>query len=328
MQQGSGKSGKGRLVAVVVTHNRLAQLKVTLTRLLASPPEELATLLVVDNASTDGTGAWLAAQDDPRLDVVASPDNLGGAGGFALGMAEAVARHDPDWLVVMDDDARPAEGALAAFHAADLAGWDAVAAAVYYPGGEICGFNRPARNPFRSLAALAAYIAGRPGVAQLDPAAYAAPPQPVDWSTFVGLFLSRRALREAGLPDARLFIYADDVLYTLGLTQAGLALGFVPEIAFEHDCASLAAGSAKRLNPLWKTYYYHRNQIFLYRRLAGPWFWLVIWPLIAKWALKLGAHAGVRRQFLTLYFWALRDGLTGRRDIDPARVFVAAEISD
>lgn len=324
MQTGERDAGNGRLVAVVVTFNRLAQLQITLARLLASAPDELSAVLVIDNASTDGTGDWLRDQTDGRLHTILSEDNLGGAGGFNLGMRRAVEMFDPDWLVVMDDDARPAPGALAAFHTADLAGWDAVAAAVYFPDGAICGMNRPAMNPFRDLPTFLRYAVGQGDVAHLTAADYAAAPKRVDWSTFVGLFLSRDAIRRTGYPDPRLFIYADDVLYTLDLTRSGGRIGFLPGIRFEHDCASLAGGSSRRLNPFWKTYYYHRNQIFLYRALAGPWFWIVIWPLIAKWGLKLRHHRGLRRRFLRLMGWALRDGLLGRRDIDPARVFSAA----
>lgn len=324
MQPETKSLGHGRLVAVVVTFNRLAQLKITLERLLASGPEVLAAVLVVDNASSDGTGAWLRSLTDDRLHPILSTENLGGAGGFNLGMRRAVEMFDPDWLVVLDDDARPAPGALEAFWGADLAGWDGVAAAVYYPDGEICPMNRPAMNPFRDLPTFLKYATGQGDVAHLGGADYAGAPRRVDWSTFVGLFLSRDAIARAGYPDPRLFIYADDVLYTLDLTRAGGRIGFLPEIRFEHDCGSLAQGSSKRLTPLWKTYYYHRNQIFLYRALAGPWFWLVIWPLIAKWGLKLGHHRGVRGQFLRLMGWALRDGLLGRRDIDAAKVFAAA----
>ncbi|WP_392341740.1 glycosyltransferase [Phaeobacter sp. BS52] len=60
MQANMQQAGAGRLVAVVVTYNRLAKLKVTLARLLDSPAQELASLVVVDNASNDGTGDWLA----------------------------------------------------------------------------------------------------------------------------------------------------------------------------------------------------------------------------------------------------------------------------
>ena len=92
------------LVAVVVTYNRLAKLQATLARLLAEAPEDLVQVLVVDNASSDGTGDWLDSLDDPRLTICRNQVNTGGAGGFEQGMREAVKRWDPDWIVVMDDD--------------------------------------------------------------------------------------------------------------------------------------------------------------------------------------------------------------------------------
>ncbi len=327
MTQTGQQTGQGqiRLVAVVVTHNRLNQLKKTIMRLLDSPPERLAAVLVVDNASTDGSAEWLAAQTAPRLIVETSARNIGGAGGFALGLQVAMDRFDPDWVMVMDDDARPLPGALTAFHNADMSGWQAVAAAVTYPDGRICEINRPALNPFRGLLAFARFaLTGRDAV-HLDRAAFAADPQRVDWASFVGLFLSRAAIERAGYPDPRYFIYSDDVQYTLNLTEQGGALGFFPTIRFEHDCASLAEGSARRLTPLWKTYYYHRNQILLYRRLAGAWFWPLMPVFLLKWLLKLRHHKGARRAFLRLYLWAVQDGLTGRFDRPLEQIFAAGD---
>ena len=48
-----------RIVAVVVTFNRLALLQRLVARLREVP--EVDEILVVDNASTDGTGEWLAS---------------------------------------------------------------------------------------------------------------------------------------------------------------------------------------------------------------------------------------------------------------------------
>jgi len=141
-------SSMRRLVAVVVTYNRLEQLRPTLARLLESPARLLEAVVVVDNASTDGTADWLASRHDARLVVHHREVNGGGAAGFEDGMRLAVARFDPDWIAVMDDDARPEPDALTAFHALPEARWDALAAAVYFPTGEICEMNRPSRNPF------------------------------------------------------------------------------------------------------------------------------------------------------------------------------------
>lgn len=299
------------MVAVVVTHERPQQLRVTLERLLAADPGDLDAVVVVDNASADATPGMLAAWDDPRLQVIRSATNLGGAGGFETGMRAASARYDPDWMVLMDDDARPCPGALARFHALPPPGWEAVAAAVHFPDGSICPMNRPGYNPFRR------------GGLHVRPRDYDGPAIPVEAATFVGLFVSRAAIKRVGYPDGRLFVYGDDGLYTLGLSRAGGRIGFEPSVRFQHDPSTF---QGRRFRPLWKVYYYHRNLLLFYR-LAGGWrFWPAFALLLPKWAAKARHQpAGERRAFLRLLMRAVRDGLTGRLDVAHADVLALAE---
>ena len=306
-----------RLVAVVVTYNRLDKLQPTLDRLLETDPAHLEAVVVVDNASTDGTSVWLAGQHDPRLDVVTSQTNVGGAGGFEIGMKRASDRFDPDWLVIMDDDARPRAGALAEFHRMRCENWDAIAAAVYFPDGRICEMNRPSRNPFWNLKTfLRTARRGRDGF-HIDHAEYERGGCEVDVTSFVGFFISREGIKKAGYPDGRLFLYGDDGLYTLGLSRAGGKIRFAPQIAFEHDFTTFSgSGAAKgqRFNPLWKVYYHHRNLILLYRLAAGWLFWPCLLIVLPKWLMKTRHHHGERRAFLRLMTKAIVDGLLWRLD--------------
>ncbi|WP_245890467.1 glycosyltransferase [Roseovarius confluentis] len=302
-----------RLVAVVVTCNRLAQLKITLERLLSSAESDLSGLVVFDNASTDGTADWLSTQSDPRLHVIRSASNIGGAGGFEAAMREASARFDPDWLALMDDDARPDAGTLAAFANAPRAQYDAWVAAVRYPDGRVCDMNRPWINPFRSAGDLLRAMAkGRDGF-HLSAADYAhTDHRVVDGGSFVGLFLSRAAIARAGFPDGSLFLYGDDVLYSLALSEAGGVIAFDPGLAFEHDCATLSASTSPVMSPLWKVYYYHRNQVMVYRRVAGP---ILFWPVMAcratAWVMRAKAYGAQRKTYLKVLRQAVRDGLGG-----------------
>ena len=313
-EQQAGQGAAGRLVAVVVTHNRLDKLKVTLARLLAEPAALLQAVVVVNNVSTDGTGDWLATLDDPRLVIQTSTANIGGAGGFENGMKLAVDRFDPDWLVVMDDDARPEPGALAAFHDLAPIRWEALAAAVYFPGGEICEMNRPSRNPFwHGREFLRTAFGGGRGGFHLDPAAYDGPAQQIDVTSFVGFFISRAGVQRVGYPDGGLFLYGDDGLYTLGLSNAVGRIGFEPSVRFEHDCSTFGAQVQRgRFVPLWKVYYYHRNLMQLYRMAAGWLFWPALAVVLPKWLLKTRAHNGERGRFLRLLGLAVADGLRGR----------------
>ncbi|MGI8710741.1 MAG: glycosyltransferase, partial [Acidimicrobiales bacterium] len=85
--------------AVVVTRNRLTLLQECVAALRAQTrvPDEI---IIIDNASDDGTRQWLATQND--LTVILQ-GNVGGAGGFHRGIKEAHARGH-DWFWCMDDD--------------------------------------------------------------------------------------------------------------------------------------------------------------------------------------------------------------------------------
>lgn len=315
------QQGAGRVVAVVVTFNRLAQLQVTLPRLLATAPADLDVVLVVDNASTDGTRDWLAAQTDPRLEVLRCATNIGGAGGFETGMRQAMSQFDPDWVLVMDDDARPDPSALETFHAHDRSKAEAWAAAVYHPDGRICDMNRPSVNPFWNPAVLRRTVTGggRNGF-HIGRAEYEAEsPTSIDGASFVGLFVSPAAISRVGYPDGSLFIYGDDVLYTLKLRQAGGEILFDPALRFEHDFGSIGEDTP-RITPLWKVYYYTRNLVMVYRLAAGWLFWPIL-PLISlKWFLKLRHYEGARWRYLGLFGRALRDGLLRRTNVSHERV--------
>ncbi|MCB5200685.1 glycosyltransferase [Loktanella sp. TSTF-M6] len=307
------------LCAIVVTFNRLAELQITLPRLLA---EDVDHIVVVDNASTDATPNWLPAQASDRVHVIRLDDNTGGAGGFEAGMAYARDQLDPDWVVLMDDDARPAPGALAVFRR-ETPGLESqfprlgcVAAAVFYPDGTLCEMNRPSRNPFwhAGLFAKTLFTGSRAGFHVSD-AAFApdAPALPLDVASFVGYFVHRDAVAKIGLPEGGLFIYGDDVLYSLRLRRAGFTMALAPSVRFEHDCGTLGEGFVYR--PLWKIYYHCRNGVSIARQAAGP----IVFPAaLAYYTLmwwRRGRHTqGVeRRTYYKLMRMGLRDGLLRRR---------------
>jgi GT2 family glycosyltransferase len=321
----------GRIVAVIVTYNRREILAKTLARVLEEPVDRV---LVVDNGSTDGTRDLLNEENDPRLRVINSPVNTGGAGGFEVGMRVAMAEEAPDWLLIMDDDARPQPGAVSHFRQNTPLDADAVAAGTYLPDGQICEMNRPSRNPFWHLPSFLKTLAGggRNGF-HVGDAVYDTPGHvDIDASSFVGLFLSNKAVERNGFPDGRLFIYGDDVLYTLGLRRKGMRLVFMPSVAFEHDCRAVVGwggdGAAKRYTPLWKAYYNYRNGVFTYREAAGA---LLFWPVLMvaslKWLRNARAYGPDRAKYLKLLRIAVVDGVMGRRHRPHSEVMQLASSS-
>ncbi|MEO8329954.1 MAG: glycosyltransferase, partial [Candidatus Nanopelagicales bacterium] len=95
--------------AVVVAYNRRELLHDALT---AISEQSLVpdVVHVIDNASTDGTAEMVREQfPDVRLHQLSS--NTGGAGGFAVGLAHALA-DAAEWVWLMDDDTVPTHDAL------------------------------------------------------------------------------------------------------------------------------------------------------------------------------------------------------------------------
>ncbi|AFA71523.1 glycosyltransferase, family 2 [Gordonia polyisoprenivorans VH2] len=97
-------SMRDKIVAVVVTHRRAELLAASLS-VLATQTRPVDHIVVVDNADEAAVAELVAAQPVPTT-YLGSERNLGGAGGFALGMLHALAL-GADWVWCADDDGRP-----------------------------------------------------------------------------------------------------------------------------------------------------------------------------------------------------------------------------
>jgi rhamnopyranosyl-N-acetylglucosaminyl-diphospho-decaprenol beta-1,3/1,4-galactofuranosyltransferase len=296
-----------KIAAIIVTYNRLPKLMVALEHTLA---EEIDAIVVVNNHSTDGTAGWLDTLTDTRIHVLHLVENSGGAGGFHEGFKYINENLDVDWLVCFDDDAWPAQGAIRKFRQLTLQNnVGAVTAGVYQPSGNISGMNRPGYSPFRSFASfLCTAFKGSRGFHIAEDAYHAGNMVPVDWCSFVGCFIKCSILSEkAGYPQKELFLYSDDVLYTLNLTTKGYILLFVPDIVFYHDCETLPQGK-KVYTPLWKAYYTYRNGLCMYRTLAGMLYPFIVLTKISLWVSRT-PYYDEKRKYLSMLFHAVKDGL-------------------
>ncbi|MCB1745985.1 MAG: glycosyltransferase [Gammaproteobacteria bacterium] len=292
------------ITALVVTYNRRILLERCLAAVAAQscPP---ARILVVDNASTDDTRAWLAASGwlaRADVELLALDDNTGGAGGFAAGIAHAVAT-GADWVWLMDDDAEPHVEALqrlaaAATEPADLYGSVAVS------GERLAWMMMPQAGGGR-----------RTLVATAD-----LPATPVDVSfiPFLGLLVSRELVARIGIPDARFFLAADDVEYCFRARAAGARIQLVPDSRIEHPAADRYAirlpgrtFHSLRLVP-WKRYYDVRNRLFVARRHYGAALWYQTIPgQFLRLAMTL-VHEPDRLRQLHAFVAGMVDGLRGR----------------
>ena len=249
------------IAAVVVTYNR----KELLARCIACLRGQQGAgcdILVVDNASTDGTAELLKTLAGPDLQSLNPGRNLGGAGGFALGVEAAVeAGYEAVWL--MDDDTLPEPGALAALlrcekEVGENYGW--LYSRALDPDGNDQPMNRQRRTPYQD-------IAGYEGEA----------PIPSVMASFVSLFLRAETVRDFGLPIGEFFIWSDDWEFTRRISRKRPCYT-VPQSRVVHAMKNKTVVNIAKDTPdrLSRYRYFYRNDVVLYRG-EGPagWLWLL-----------------------------------------------------
>jgi len=241
------------VVAVVVTRHRREQLADSLKMIGAQtrPPDHL---IVVDNGPDEPVRDIVESCPVPST-YLSSRRNLGGAGGFALGMLQALAL-GAEWVWCADDDGRPAdenvlEVLLAEAESRNLAQISPV----------VTNIEKPAKLAFplrrgltwkRSADELGADFL--PGIASL----------------FNGALFRASTLDVVGVPDYRLFFRGDEVEIHRRLVRSGLPFGTCLRVAYLHPDGSdefkpMLGGRLHAQDPSSevKRYYTYRNRGYL-----------------------------------------------------------------
>jgi N-acetylglucosaminyl-diphospho-decaprenol L-rhamnosyltransferase len=240
-----------RATAVVVNYNARDHLVECLRSLRADGVEEI---VVVDNASTDGSRAAVARLD-PEVEVVPTGGNLGfGAAanrGLAVARAEYVAVLNPD--VVVESGTMKA---LAAALDADP-GLGAVAPRVDNPDGTLY----PSVRAFPTMSdavghAFLGFVAPRNRFSRryrmLDwDHARACD---VDWASGTCLMLRAAALGDQARFDESYFMYVEDVDLCWRLREAGWRVAYEPAGRVVHT-----VGASSELAPYRMILAHHRS---------------------------------------------------------------------
>lgn len=287
-----------RVVAVVVTHDREALLRECLEALRAQS-RPLDGILVVDNASTDGTAAMLRDEYAEDVEVLRLERNDGSAGGFHAGLDHALAAAEPaDWLWAMDDDTIPTPTALEALLAApeQLAAGGLpepalLASRVLWTDGTLHPMNQP--WPRWGDKALEVGAAERGLVA-------------IRAISYVSILLSPAALHRSGLPRPGLFIWGDDIEFTARLLHDDVGY-LVPGSVVHHrtvhaDPSHHSTGT--------RYYFDVRNKVLMLR--GDVWrttesFWFAV--LSFRQALEYLRRNGWARPQVGAVVRGIRDGL-------------------
>ncbi|TWE13724.1 glycosyltransferase [Prauserella muralis] len=249
----TGPLREGAVVAVVVTRHRRDLLADSL-KVIAAQTRPVDHLVVVDNGPDEPARDVVEVFPQPHT-YLPSYHNLGGAGGFALGMLHALAL-GADWVWLADDDGRPAdENVLAVLlEEAQRRGLAEVSPVV-------ANIDDPDRLAFplrrgltwkRSSAELGTDFL--PGIASL----------------MNGALFRASTLEVTGVPDLRLFFRGDEVELHRRLVRSGLPFGTSLKTAYLHPNGSdefkpMLGGRFHAQDPEneVKRYYTYRNRGYL-----------------------------------------------------------------
>ena len=217
------------IVAVIVTYNRLSKLQHALD-CYDKQTIPFSTLVVVDNNSTDGTTEylkdWETQASQYNKHVIYLPKNVGGSGGFYAGEEYAMILN-PDWVYIADDDAYPEYKMVEKFiefqtqhqnekiAAICTSVWDMTNSIMYS-----CRCHVDIKDHLFSINTV-------------NREEYCKPYFTFNCLSYVGGFLSAKALEEVGLVNKDFFIYQDDVEHSMRLSKYGV-MYCIPDIKIVH----------------------------------------------------------------------------------------------
>jgi rhamnopyranosyl-N-acetylglucosaminyl-diphospho-decaprenol beta-1,3/1,4-galactofuranosyltransferase len=256
------------VMAVVVTKDRPDQLAESLEA-VCGQTRRVDRVIVVDNGA-DPKVAEIVDRLDLATTYLPSRRNLGGAGGFALGMLQALAL-GADWVWCADDDGRPESDDVLAtlLQTAVEDSLDEVSpmvADIDHPDRLAFPLRRGLRwrrrrSDFRNVRVLLGYA-----------------------SLFNGALFRAETLDVIGVPDYRMFFRGDETEMHRRLLRSGLRFGTATGVAYLHPNGSdefkpmlHEALSAQYPDDPVKRYYTYRNRGYLMAQPGMRWLLPLEW---------------------------------------------------
>lgn len=285
-------------VALVISiiNYRTAEMTIAAVRsVLEDLDAQEARVVIVDNASGDGSAesiaAWLDANKDPRVIFVRSDINSGFSGGHNQGMATVP---DAAFYLLLNSDAllRPGfiKAILAAAEASPKTGL--IAPRLEWEDGT------PQQSCFRFHGPGSELVRGAgsgPVTRLLHRHVVALPinpdPQDVEWASFACILLRGDMVRDIGPMDEGYFLYFEDAEYALRANRAGWGVALAPEARAVHFRGG--SGPVKERQAARKRLpaYYWRSRTRFLRQAYGP-----PGPLLANLGWITGRIVGATRR--------------------------------
>ena len=269
------------------------------------------SIYVIDNASTDGTEAFLEVHGylaRPELIYQRLQENGGGAGGFNAGVDRAV-KDGNDWVWLMDDDPEPETDALLALEQAGLdpdSCYGSCAVFMAEDGARVLCWPTAEEDSGKAQKRRIRKYDDLPAVMR------------VNGLPFLGFMVSKNTVKRTGLPEADYFVSGDDVDYSQRVKKTGTKMMLVKASRIRHpkpaDYTVRFLGQeffCLKLSP-WRRYYDIRNRVFNGRRHHGYRLMVMTLPgVFVRWGATL-LYEPCRLRQSRAYARGVFDGLCNR----------------
>jgi N-acetylglucosaminyl-diphospho-decaprenol L-rhamnosyltransferase len=233
-------------LAVVVVNHNTGEYLARCTSSIASSAGELRTeLVVVDNASSDGS---VDRASGPGIRLIRNPDNRG----FARAANQGIEATTAPLVLLLNPDAEVVGGSLTALVkvARERPRAGAIGALVRNPDGSIQPSARrvPRLGEALGHAFLGPIWKDNPWTRSYTMAAWdRSSEREVEWVSGSAMLLRREALDEVGAFDEGYFMYVEDVDLCTRLRRAGWEVLFSPELEVVHQIGVSTHGQRGRM---------------------------------------------------------------------------------
>lgn len=287
---------KNEIAAVVVTYNRKELLSQCISKIL-NQKEISCDVVIVDNASTDGTSEMIREQfNRPEIIYINTGANLGGAGGFQVGVKRAVVL-GYQYVWIMDDDTLPYLNSLKELMLADdaLKGqWGCLSSVAYWRDGKICKANRQKKTLYK-------FVTDK----ELSDKSVK-----VQMASFVSLLVKTSVIKEVGLPIGEYFIWTDDYEFT-GRISRKKPIYVIPDSKVLHDMKeNKKINFAKETSDRVSRYkYVYRNDVHCYRQYGiSGWCYIILKDVYTIFDILIHSK-GEKLEKIKVIFQGFREGL-------------------
>jgi N-acetylglucosaminyl-diphospho-decaprenol L-rhamnosyltransferase len=235
------------LAVVVVNHNAGPYLRRCMESLHASAGDARVEVVVVDNASHDGSPE-AAIRERPDMNLIRNRTNRG----FAAAANQGIAASSAPFVLLLNPDAEIVGGTLAALVkvARERPGAGAVGALVRNPNGSIQPSARrvPRLGEALGHAFLGPLIPSNPFTRSYTMAGWdRSSEREVEWVSGSAMLLRREAIEQVGAFDEGYFMYVEDVDLCTRLRRHGWKVVFSPELQVVHQIGVSTRGQRGRM---------------------------------------------------------------------------------